>query len=83
MKTQSTNGYQIRLEVLRMAKEMVEQDYYTQKETLMQDYETRKHVAFSSDNPQVVDLPKLPSFPTSADITSKAQELYAFVTTKE
>ena len=35
------NGYQLRLELLKMAKEMLEQDWHAQREAVMQDYHTK------------------------------------------
>ncbi len=86
--TSATNGYTIRLEVLKMAKEMAEQDYYSNRESLRQTWEMQVNFAQQKASTlgfQNVDFPKEPSYPTfpSPDaIKAKANELYQFITTK-
>jgi len=84
----ATNGYTIRLEVLKMAKEMAEQDYYSNRDSLRQAWELQVDFArqkASSQGFHNVEFPKEPSYPTfpSPDaIKAKANELYQFITTK-
>ena len=85
---QAANGYQIRLEVLKMAKEMAEQDYYSQRDVLNNhhqqaiDFARNKADRLGYDSVEFPTEPSLPSFPTPDVIKTKANELYSFITTK-
>jgi len=85
--TGNSNGYMIRLEVLKMAKEMAEQDYYSRRDSLRQAWETQVDYARqrAADNNQMIDLPKepvYPAFPSAEYIKQTATELYQFICTK-
>ncbi len=82
MSTTATNGYMIRLEVLKMAKEMAEQDYFSQREALRQQWEVEASFAQGSGLSTAPAAPNYPSFPTPESIKAKANELYSFITTK-
>jgi hypothetical protein len=71
----STNGYEIRLELLKMAKEMLEQDWHAQREAVMTDYHTKA----SRDDTAVPSIPTFKSFPTEEEIIKKAKVLNEFV----
>jgi hypothetical protein len=79
----STNGYEIRLELLKMAKEMLEQDWHAHRDTVMSDYSNRVSLAHHKvENDQEVDYPSMPTFrpfPTEAEIISKARVLNEFI----
>ncbi len=83
-----TNGYEIRLELLKMAKEMLEQDWHAQRDAVMTDYNTRvsfAHARAESAGFQNTDLPTTPtfkSFPTEAEIIAKAKTLNEFINQK-
>jgi len=85
---QASNGYQIRLEVLKMAKEMAEQDYYSQRDVLSNhhqqsiDFARSKADRLGYDSVEFPKEPDLPSYPTPDLIKGKASELYSFITTK-
>ena len=85
---QAANGYQIRLEVLKMAKEMAEQDFYSQRDILNNhhqqaiDFVRSKADRLGYDSVEFPTEPNLPSFPTPDVIKAKAGELYSFITTK-
>lgn len=79
---QASNGYMIRLEVLKMAKEMAEQDWHAKREIQTQAYFNEVELAKCQET---VNLPKAPTFddfPTPETIKAKANELYSFITTK-
>jgi hypothetical protein len=84
----STNGYTIRLELLKMAKEMLEQDWHAQREAVMSDYNNRvgfAHAKAENLGFQNTDLPATPTFrafPTEAEIIAKAKALNEFINTK-
>jgi hypothetical protein len=79
--TTNTNGYLIRLEVLKMAKDMLEQDYHSRRETAQRLFEVQVADAIE----RKVTPPNsmhLPEFPSVDKIKAQARELYDFVTTK-
>jgi hypothetical protein len=71
----STNGYEIRLELLKMAKEMLEQDWHAQREAVMQDYHTKAE----RDENFIPATPTFKPFPTEEEIIKKAKVLNEFV----
>lgn len=81
----STNGYEIRLELLKMAKEMLEQDWHAQREAVMTDYNTKvsfAHMAAENSAFKTADVPATPMFkpfPTEAEIIAKARVLNEFI----
>lgn len=83
----SHNGYMIRLEVLKMAMEMVEQDYCSRRDTLRAEWNAnieiaRQKVSNGYHNVAIPEVPALPEFPSTAEVKAKAMELYQFITTK-
>jgi hypothetical protein len=74
----STNGYEIRLELLKMAKEMLEQDWHAQRDAVMTDYHTKA----SRDENFIPSPPTFKSFPTEEEIIKKAKVLNEFVAQK-
>ena len=83
-----SNGFEIRLELLKMAKEMLEQDWHAQREAVMSDYNNRvgfAHAKAESAGFTNTDLPSTPTFkafPTEAEIIAKAKTLNEFITSK-
>lgn len=88
MSTTATNGYAIRLDLLKMAKEMLEQDWHAQREAAMSDYNNR--VSFAHGQAQAAGfqnttLPATPTFkpfPTEEEIIKKAKVLNEFISSK-
>jgi hypothetical protein len=84
----STNGYEIRLELLKMAKEMLEQDWHAQRDAVMSDYNNRvgfAHGKAESLGFSIADYPAQPTFkpfPTEEEIIKKAKVLNEFVAQK-
>ena len=78
MSTIAPNGYTIRLELLKMAKEMLEQDWHAQREAVMTDYHTR----VSKDETFIPSAPTFKAFPTEEEIIKKAKVLNEFINTK-
>jgi hypothetical protein len=66
--------YEIRAEVLEMAKDLAMQQYFANRENQME----RWRVA-ADNNRDIPDLPELPEFPTEEAVVSKAQLLVEFV----
>ena len=81
----STNGYEIRLELLKMAKEMMEQDWHANRDMLRAQWEQEVNLvqirAHAVDQP-VESVPAQPTFrpfPTEEQIIKKAKVLNEFV----
>ena len=84
----STNGYEIRLELLKMAKEMMEQDWHANRDMLRAQWEQEVNLvqirAHAVDQP-VESVPTQPTFrpfPTEEQIIKKAKVLNEFVAQK-
>lgn len=72
------NAYHIRLELLKMAKEMLTEDYYGKREIVNNSWQ----IDLESARLKGSDLPKhpgFPAYPSEADIITKAQTLNGFV----
>jgi hypothetical protein len=86
--TQATNGYMIRLEVLKMALGIVEQEFHTKRDVIQSQFQMAVDFARAKANAQGYSdvefptQPELPAFPTPEEIKNKASELYQFITTK-
>lgn len=74
----SMTPFEIRLELLKMAKEMLEQDYHSQKEMLRQVWEMEVSRANEAKQP-IPKHPIIPPFPTASEVIEKAKTLNAFV----
>lgn len=66
------NPYEIRLEILKMARELVMEEMYTKRDHVMEIWQ-------SHDRKGHLDWPE---FPDNDKILKKAQELYEFVESK-
>lgn len=70
--------FEIRLELLKMAKELLMENYHSEKERLSSDWNVKVDVA--KLNGQIVpDHPVFPTYPSETDIINKAQTLNGFV----
>jgi hypothetical protein len=70
--------FEIRLELLKMAKDMLGDDYYGKREVIANQYAAECDAAKQKgDNPP--KHPGYPSFPSEQDIITKAQALNVFV----
>lgn len=70
--------FEIRLELLKMAKEMLEQDYYGQREKVSNEYASK--CDFAKLNGQAIpEHPGFPAFPSETEVIKKATELNSFV----
>lgn len=70
--------FEIRLELLKMAKDMLTEDYYGKREQVSQDWQVKVENARHA-GAQPPDHPGFPAYPTEADIINKAQTLNGFV----
>ncbi len=70
--------FYIRLELLKMAKDMLTEDYYGKREVISNEYASKCEVA-KIHGTEVPAHPGFPSYPSEADIIAKANALNGFV----
>jgi hypothetical protein len=70
--------FEIRLDLLKMAKEMLEQDYYAHRERISNEWSTKVDIA-KINGGEIPAHPGFPPYPSETDIISKAQTLNGFV----
>jgi hypothetical protein len=70
--------FEIRLELLKMAKDMLEQEYHGKRERMTNEWHALVDNARHSGT-AVPGHPELPAFPTESEIIKKATELNSFV----
>ncbi len=74
----SMTPYEIRLELLKMAKDMLTDDYHTKRDALNQQWHSQVDAAKIAGTTSP-DFPALPPFPTEEEIVKKAEALNQFV----
>lgn len=70
--------FEIRLELLKMAKDMLTEDYYGKREVINNDWQMKTESA-KLNGGVMPDHPGFPPYPTEAEIIAKAQQLNGFV----
>jgi len=70
--------FEIRLELLKMAKDMLTEEYYGKREQVSSDWSVKVEVA-KLNGGTIPDHPGMPAYPTEIDIIKKATELNGFV----
>ena len=70
--------FEIRLELLKMAKDMLNDEYYGKREVISNEWSTKVEVAKINGGEMPVH-PGFPSFPSETEIIAKAQVLNGFV----
>lgn len=70
--------FEIRLELLKMAKDMLTEEYYGKREVISNDWQMKIETARLNGG-TVPDHPGFPAYPTEAEIIAKAQQLNGFV----
>ena len=70
--------FEIRLELLKMAKDMLEEDYRSKREQISNDWSVKVEVAILNGG-AIPDHPGFPPYPSESDIIAKAQVLNGFV----
>ena len=74
----SLNPYEVRLEVLKMAAGMLNDEYYGNRQVVDENFHTQ--VATARENNTIPpDHPGFPNFPTEEKILEKANKLYTFI----
>lgn len=70
--------FEIRLELLKMAKDMLTEDYYGKREVISNDWQVKiENARHAGMVPP--EHPGFPSYPTEAEIIAKASSLNGFV----
>lgn len=70
--------FEIRLELLKMAQNMLEQDYFGKRESISNDWQVKvENARHAGQLPP--DHPGFPVYPTETDIIAKANVLNGFV----
>lgn len=70
--------FEIRLELLKMAKELLLEDYNSSKERLINEWQVKVESA-KLNGQAIPDHPAFPTYPSENDIIAKAQALNGFV----
>lgn len=70
--------YEIRLEVLKMAQDAATQNYYANREALMNNWQTQVETA-RLQNQTPPEMPQMPEFPTEEAVVKKAQFLSEYI----
>ena len=70
--------FEIRLELLKMAKELLLEDYVSHKERLINEWQVKVESA-KLNGQSIPDHPAFPTYPSETDIIAKAQALNGFV----
>ena len=70
--------FEIRLELLKMAKDMLADEYYGKRESISNDWSTKVESA-KLNGGTIPDHPGFPPYPTENEIINKAQVLNGFV----
>jgi hypothetical protein len=71
--------FEIRLELLKMAKDMLVEEYFGKRDAVSQDWQIKVEVAKLQGGVVIPDHPPMPPYPTENDIITKAQTLNGFV----
>jgi len=70
--------FEIRLELLKMAKDLLLEEYHSNKDRLQQEWHVKVESAKLNGQP-IPEHPPYPTYPTETDIINKAQSLNGFV----
>lgn len=70
--------YELRLELLKMSKEMLEQNFHACRENIIQEWQVAVDRANQTQAP-VPAMPQMPSFLTEDEVINKAKKLNTFI----
>ena len=74
----SLTPFEIRLELLKMSKDMLTEEYYGKKDQISQDWQVKvDNARHAGQHPP--EHPPLPTYPTESDVIAKATLLNGFV----
>ena len=73
-------AYEIRLELLKMSKDLLMEDWHSKRQAIENVYFQRRDIAMAQEYNQVVaEYPEMPPVPGSDEITALAGKLNEFV----
>ena len=72
------NAYHIRLELLKMAQDMLTEDYFGKREVISNNWHAKLDIA-KLNGGELPEHPGFPTYPSETDIIAKAQTLNGFV----
>jgi hypothetical protein len=75
----SKTPYEIRLEILKLANEILTTPVHQKRDAMMQQFYAEKEFNEKLSAPQRTQFPTLPDFPSTSEVMAKAAELRAFV----
>ena len=76
----SKTPFEIRLELLKLANEILTQPVYQQRDAMLQEWQASRECYPHETEPRSPQpFPRLPDFPSTAEVVAKAAELRAFV----
>ena len=70
--------FEIRLELLKMAKDMLNDEYYGKREQISNNWHAKLDIA-KINGGELPEHPGFPAYPSETDIIAKAQTLNGFV----
>ena len=70
--------FEIRLELLKMAKDLLLEEYHSGKDRLINEWQVKVESA-KLNGQAIPEHPAFPTYPTETDIITKAQSLNGFV----
>ena len=70
--------FEIRLELLKMSKDMLTEEYYGKREAVSNDWQVKVE-AIKINGGVIPDHPGLPPYPTESEVIAKAEALNGFV----
>ena len=76
------SAFEIRLELLKMARDMLSEDYSAKCQTISSNWSTRVELA-KLNGGEIPEHPGYPAYPSEKDIIEKAQTLNGFVSNTE
>lgn len=75
----SKTPYEIRLDLLKLANEVLQTPVFQKRDAMMQKFYAEKEYNEKLAQPQKTEFPVLPDFPDTAEVIAKARELNDFV----
>ena len=75
------SGYEIRLELLKMAKDSLDMEFHSKRDLVMFDFNVRCQWA-AQNGQEIPEMPDVPATPTVQEITERAKELNEFINQK-
>jgi hypothetical protein len=77
-KMSNMTPFEIRLELLKMAKDMLNDDYYGKREVISNSWQAKLEIA-KINGGELPEHPGFPSYPSEAEVIAKAAALNGFV----